>query len=449
VRLQYTLAVLKRLAIVLFVFVLAACSGPGGCWYSVEVPAPDTPQGSGGTNWEGHRDKPHVVLVSLDGFKPEYLERFHLPNLRRIAERGTRAERMIPVFPSLTFPNHFSLVSGVHPETHGLVANSFWDPGRKQGYSLGTPEAVTDGSWYGAEPIWVTAERQGMVAACFFWPGSEAAIRPAGAPADAPGIRPTIWNTYDGSVPNDERVRTVLEWLARPDDTRPHLVTLYFSDLDSAQHDGPMDAPEIEAAARSLDRTMGLLLDGLDALPLADRIYLIVTSDHGMVETSVEHAVPLFEIIDIDEVERAYSGPVVNLHLKDPARAPALRDQINAALKNGRAYLRAEVPEEFHYRASPRIGDVVLIMDEAWTALTRPSSRNGDRDRWGMHGWSPFLPSMHALFIVTGPGIRAGHVVPEVRNVDVYPLLTELLGLRGAEGIDGRAGVIGGLVRDR
>lgn len=440
----------KSFGVLLALFLLAGCgAGAGGCGfvYSPQEPAPDMPQGSGGTNWEGHRDKPHVVLVSLDGFKPEYLERFALPNLRRIVERGTRAERMLPVFPSLTFPNHFSLVTGVNPETHGIVANSFWDPERKQAYSLGTPEAVGDGSWYLAEPIWVTAERQGMVAACFFWPGSEAPIRPTGAAADVPGIRPTIWNRYDGKVPNDERVRTVLEWLSRPEDTRPHMITLYFSELDSAQHDGPMDAPAVEAAARSLDRSLGLLVDGLDALPIRDRIYLVITSDHGMVETSAAQAIPLFEIIDMNEVERGYSGPVANLHLKDPSRAPALRDQLNAALKHGRAYIRSEVPEEFHYRASPRIGDIVVIMDEAFTAITRPSTRDGDR--WGMHGWSPFLPSMHALFVVTGPGIPAGRVVQEVRNLDVYPFLTDLLGIQAAAGIEGRAGAIGGLVQDR
>lgn len=432
---------MDRLAAVVFVVLLAGCGGgASGCAFVSPAPPPDLPAGSAGSNRSEHHGKPHVLLVSLDGLKPAYLDRFDLPNLRRIAERGTRARSMIAVFPTLTFPNHYSLVSGVHPETHGLVGNSFWDPRRQQAFSLGTSEAVTDGTWYLAEPLWVTAERQGMVTACFFWPGSEAAIRPTGAPDTAPGIRPTIWNTYDGSVPNDERVRTVLEWLSRPDERRPHFVTLYFSELDSAQHDGPLDDPRVEAAAQSLDRSMGLLLDGIDQLAIRGRLYLVVTSDHGMVETSREQAIPLDTIIDMNEVARGYSGPVVNLHLKDASRAAALRDQLNAGLRNGRAYLRDEVPEEFHYRANPRIGDIVVIMDEAWTALTRPSSREGDRR--GMHGWSPFLPSMHALFMIAGPGIRAGGVVPEVRNVDVYPLLIELLQLRPAPGIAGRPGHI-------
>jgi predicted AlkP superfamily pyrophosphatase or phosphodiesterase len=433
-----------RLIALLAALSLAACGGgAGGCAVVLpwSAPAQDLPGGSGGTNRAEHHGKPHLVLVSVDGFKPSYLDQFDLPNLQRIAARGTRARALVPVFPTLTFPNHFSLVSGVHPEIHGLVANSFWDPQRQEGYSLSSP-AVTDGTWYHAEPIWVTAERQGMVAACFFWPGSEAAIRPTGAPDDHPGIRPTIWNKYDGAVPNDERVRTVLDWLRMPEETRPHLVTLYFSELDSAQHAGALDSPRVEAAAKSIDQALGLLLDGIDALPIRDRLYLLITSDHGMVETSLSQAIRLDGLIDMDEVDRGFSGPVASLHLKDPTRASAIRDQINAGLEHGHAYLRGETPEEFHYRASPRIGDVVVIMDEAWTAVASTRASTREEDSWGMHGWSPFLPSMHALFVIMGPDIRAGGVVPEVRTIDVYPLMTELLDLRPAPGLAGRSGHI-------
>lgn len=431
---------MKKLCVLLLLTATAGC----GLWSR----GPEhRPEGSGGVNHPAHRGQPHLLLISLDGFKPEHFERFDLPNLRRIAERGTRARAMIPVFPSLTFPNHFSLVSGVHPETHGLVANSFWDPDRREAYALSSP-AVTDGTWYLAEPIWVTAERQGMVAASFFWPGSEAAIRPTEAPPNAPGIRPTIWNTYDGKVPNETRVDTVLEWLRLPEERRPHFITLYFSELDSAQHDGPIDAPEVEEAAKSLDRAIGRLLDGIEQLPIRDRLYLLITSDHGMVETSMDQSVRLDEIIDMHEVERGFSGPVANLHLKDPSRAPAIRDQLNAALTRGRAYLRQETPEEFHYRRSPRAGDVVVVMDEAWTAIASTRTSTREAERWGMHGWDPSLPSMHAFFMIAGPGIRAGAVVPEVRNIDVYPLMTELLGLDPAPGIAGRSGHIQRMVTE-
>ena len=389
---------------------------------------------SGGINRPEHRDKPHLVLISFDGFRHDYLERFNLPNFKRMSDRGARAAAMIPVFPSLTFPNHYSLATGLHPERHGIVENTFYDPDRNQTYSIGDQSTVTDGSWYRGEPIWVTAESQGMVAACFFWPGSEAAIK---------GVRPTIWNKYDGTVANNARVDTVLQWLRMPAEQRPHLITIYFSELDYASHRNPLDSSAIEAATKSLDRSLGALLDGIDALPIKDRIYVLVTSDHGMAETNRSHVIMLSSLIDLDSVKVSFDGPVTGLHVKAGSpEARHIRDQINSRLQRGRAYLRREVPEKHRFRADPRIGDVVVIMDESWTLVGVPPVSRLVRERWGTHGWDPALPSMHAVFMIAGPDIRPGTTIPAVDNVDVYPLMTELLGLRPASGIDGRSGHI-------
>ena len=409
------------------------------------------PAGSGGTNAAEQRDKPYLVLVSLDGFKAEYLDRMTLPNLKRAMRRGTRAKAMVPVFPSLTFPNHYSLVTGLHPGNHGIVSNRFYDPARKASYSIGSESAtVGDATWYRGEPIWVTAEKQGMVSACFFWPGSEAAIG---------GVRPTIWNRYDGAIENDARVRTVVDWLALPPERRPHVITLYFSALDTASHDRPLEHPEVEAAAVSLDASIGRLLDGIDGLPIRDRVYVLITSDHGMVNTSAAQSVALDTLLDAAELadlEAAQSGPVASLHVRGgPERARHIRDRINAQLARGTAYLRSELPERFHYRTDPRAGDVVVVMDEAWLLVApRPAPAAGAParpaparpERRGAHGWDNAFPSMQALFLIVGPGIREGAIVPAVRNVDVYPLMTELLGLRPPPGIDGEAGVIRALV---
>jgi predicted AlkP superfamily pyrophosphatase or phosphodiesterase len=415
------------------------------------LPVPAWQAGSGGTNNAEHRDKPYLVLVSLDGFKAEYLDRLDLPNLRRVMQRGTRARGMVPVFPSLTFPNHYSLVTGLHPGRHGIVANRFYDPARRKTYVYTDLEAVTDGSWYGGEPIWVTAEKQGMVTACFFWPGSEAPIQ---------GVRPTIWNRYDVKVPHAARVKTVIDWLGLPIERRPHVTTLYFSELDSASHSGPLESPNVEKAARSLDTAIGALLDGIDALPIRDRVYLLITSDHGMVNTSQRQRIALSSVLDPSELadlEASFGGPIASLHLRGGSdRARQLRDRINAKLARGTAYLRSDLPERFHYRDVPRAGDVVVIMDESWS-LTTPRPRASEAvtveggtakrpERWGEHGWDNALPSMRALFLILGPGIRAGAIVPEVSNVDVYPLMTDLLGLRAASDIDGRPGHIKALV---
>jgi predicted AlkP superfamily pyrophosphatase or phosphodiesterase len=419
----------------LSLFVVAALS-LAAC--TVHAPRPLTPadgtNASGGINRPEHRNKPYLILISFDGFRPDYLDRFDLPNFKRLGERGARAAAMIPVFPSLTFPNHYSLVTGLHPEHHGIIENTFFDPDRNQTYSIRDDATVADGTWYRGEPIWVTAEAQGMVAACFFWPGSEAAIK---------GVRPTLWNKYDGAIANNARVDTVLEWLRLPAERRPHLVTLYFSDMDSVSHRNALDSSAIEAAARSLDHALGALLDGIDALPIKDRIYVLATSDHGMVETSASRAVMLGSLIDLDSVKVSFDGPVSGLHVKaGTPEARHVRDQINSRLQHGRAYLRQEVPEKHRFRADPRIGDVVVIMDESWTLVGIPPIAGLIRDRWGAHGWDPALPSMQAMFIISGPDIRGGVTIPAVHNVDVYPLMTELLGLRAAPGIDGQPGRI-------
>jgi predicted AlkP superfamily pyrophosphatase or phosphodiesterase len=340
----------------------------------------------------------------------------------------------------------------MHPGRHGIVANRFYDPATKTSYVYTDSKIVSDPGWYRGEPIWVTAEKQGMVSACFFWPGSEAPIQ---------GIHATMWNRYDGKILNEERVSTVLKWLQLPVERRPHLITLYFSEVDTATHEGPLDSPEVEQAVRSVDASVGQLLDGIDALPIRDRIYLIITSDHGMVNTSDAQAVALDSLLDTSEladVVASFGGPVANIHTKGGiARARALVEKINSKLARGTAYLRTELPERYHYHADPRAGDIVVVMDESWTMNvprpaprtpppTQAAQRQAD-ERRGAHGWDNIFPSMRAIFLMTGPGIREGALIDEVRNVDVYPLMTELLGLKPAGDIDGRGGVIGEAVR--
>ena len=423
--------------------------------------------GSGGVNAPAQRDKPYLILVSLDGFKAEYLDRLELPNLRRLAGRGARAKAMVPVFPSLTFPNHYSLVTGLDPQRHGIVGNRFFDPARNDTYVYTEPRTVSDGSWYGGEPIWVTAESQGMVAACYFWPGSEAAIK---------GVRPTTFNAYTSGISNDVKVKAVLGWLDQPAERRPHMITLYFSELDEASHDHPLESPEVVKAAQSLDTAIGQLADGIDKLPIRDRVYLMITSDHGMVNTSTPQTVRLESILDAGDsasITAGFSGPVANIHVSGGIeRARAIRDRINTRVARGTAYLRQDLPARFNYRDNPRSGDIVVVMDEGWTmSASRAAARSttapaptptaekpvapqakpaaaerAPRERWGAHGWDNAFPSMRALFMVTGPGIREGVLLDEVRNVDVYPLMAELLQLRAAPGIDGETGRIRKLI---
>jgi predicted AlkP superfamily pyrophosphatase or phosphodiesterase len=400
------------------------------------VVAPLGAQGSGGTNVPAQRGKPYVVLISFDGFKPEYLKRIELPNFQRVMRAGVRSEGMIPVFPSKTFPNHYSIVTGMYAEKHGLVGNGFWDPQRNAGYGMGDTLAVRDGSWYRGEPIWSTAEKQGMVAASYFWVASEATIA---------GAAPTIAKNYDGRVPNARRVDSVLAWLALPDDRRPHMITLYMSDVDGAGHRyGPL-SPQVDTAAWTVDSALGRLLDGLERLAIRDRIYIVLVSDHGMSEVSPRWYVALDTLIDLQGVRLADAGSNANLHVEGGAdRARVLRDSINRRMRHGRAYVRNDVPARLRYSTDPRIGDLVVIMDDHFQV---GRANRAPRENGGAHGWDPAFPSMHAIFVATGPGIPAGKTIPTFENVEVYPYLTEILGLKPAPGIDGRSQRLASLIR--
>lgn len=401
-----------------------------------------TRTGSGGTNRPEHRQKPYVILISFDGLRWDYLDRFQPPNFRKVMRAGVHAEGLVPVFPSKTFPNHYSIVTGLYAENHGIVANSFYDPVRGETYALGDQRTVTDGSWYRGDPIWVTAETQGMVAACFFWPGSEAAIG---------GVRPTLWNTYDGKIPNERRVDTVIEWLKRPPETRPHMITLYFSDVDWASHTFGPEGEQARDAVLRVDRALGRLVDGLNALAIRDQIYLVLVSDHGMTDTSDDLTTLLTDLLDPEGLVIPDTGPAANIHVTGGSqRALAIRDRLNQRLSHGRAYLRSEIPERLHYRADARIGDIVVVMEEHYMiGMPRLAPRSAVVSRFGMHGWDPTVQSMHGIFVASGPGIPPGTKIGRFENIHLYPWMAELLGLQPASRIDGTAGLLQELIRRR
>jgi predicted AlkP superfamily pyrophosphatase or phosphodiesterase len=384
-------------------------------------------QGSGGRNRPEQLDKPYVVLVSFDGFANEYLDRFDLPNFQRAIRSGVRADSLVSVFPSLTFPAHYSIVTGLHPEHHGIVSMSFYDQARKQMYDYQSP-AVEDGTWYRGEPLWITAEKQGMVSATCYWVGSEAAID---------GVRPTYWRKFAEQLKNDERVDTVLQWLRLPDEQRPHFITLYFSDVDGAGHRFGPDSPEVQKAAAEMDHELGRLLDGIDSSPVRDRVYLLLVSDHGMAKVPRENNIPIDDIVDLTGIEGVGVGTMMNLYLDGGGpKSREMLKKINAKLTHGHANLRSEIPAKLHFRADPRIGDVVIIMDEPWRILPPAARTKRDmRVMTGWHGWDPGSRNMQGIFIAGGPGIEKGSRRGPVQMTEIKPMLAKWLGLKVPTGV--------------
>ncbi len=373
------------------------------------------------------RSKPYVVLVSLDGFRYDYAARYHATHLTAIAARGASAPNgMIPVYPSLTFPNHYAIVTGLYPEHDGIVANSFYDPARHQSYSLGDSTTVTDGSWYAGTPLWVLAEQQGMRAADFFWPGSEAAIQ---------GVRPSYYLKYDKKVPNPARVRQVIDWLRLPPDQRPHFITLYMSDADDAGHAYGPDSPQLAEAVHALDQNIGTLDSALTALHLP--IDLVVVADHGMVTVEGDWiSLDQFEPDIASHVDKT-NGPLMY------ARSDSDAAHIVAALAHASdkftVVRRAELPAWLHDDANARSGDPMVVTNGPYLVRVVTPTQSRPHEV-GAHGFDPAkIPEMKASFFAAGPQIKHGVTVPSFQNIDVYPLIAHILGLKTGP-IDGDIG---------
>lgn len=376
-----------------------------------------------GPNTAAQQAKPYVILVSLDGFRYDYPRKYSAPNLVALGKRGASApDGMIPSYPSVTFPNHYTLVTGLYPEHHGIVGNAFYDPKRKQVYSYHDPATEVDGTWYGGTPLWVLAEQQGMRAACFFWPGSE---------ADIQGVRPTYYMKYDQKYPDDKRVDQVLEWLKLPAEQRPHFITLYMSDVDGAGHGHGPDSPEVADAVAKVDKEIGRLAAGVAELHLP--VDLVVLADHGMAKVDGDW-------IELDQYfdKSLVVTPVESfLYAKTPADAAKIYADLNGKSDKFKVYRNGHVPWELHFDHSPREGDPVVVPTGPYllrVSEPRTSAASVAMKFYGpmlgAHGYDPAkMPEMKAIFFAAGPDIRAGAQVAPFQNVSIYPFIAKILDL--------------------
>lgn len=363
-----------------------------------------------------------VVLVSIDAFRADYLSPRTTPNLARIAREGTRADWMNPSYPALTFPNHYTLVTGLRPDHHGVIHNRMNDAGIG-GFAVTDRSSVDDGRWWGGEPIWVTAEKQGVRSASWAWPGSSAAIG---------GVRPSQWVAYDESVPPARRVDDVLGWLDAPPAQRPRLVSLYFEQLDKAGHDYGPDSPQVRATLGQLDAVIGRLYDGLAARGLLDRVDLLIVSDHGMAEVGPRHAISVDDMIDPSIAKVVSDGQSIGVQ-PNPGREREAAEHLLGPHAQYDCWRREALPVRWHYGANPRVPPIVCQMHEGWDALyPQKLAKRPPQATRGSHGYDPALPSMRALFVARGPSFAPGSRVAPFDNVDLYPLLTHLLGVKPA-----------------
>lgn len=369
--------------------------------------------------WAERARRPVTILISIDGFRADYLDRGRTPTLAALARRGMSAA-MRPSFPTKTYPNHYTLVTGLRPDRNGIVGNKMEDAARP-GETFTSKNSDDPFWWSEAEPLWAGAEKAGIRTGIMYWPGSDVAYD---------GVRPQDWFPYSVNVTGTQRVNTVLDWLRRPAALRPRFVALYFDLVDTAGHRGP-DGPELDVALGQVDTQIAALEAGLAALH--QRANLVIVADHGMAATSADRVVWLRDIATPADYHVIDEGPVATL-APTPGRADALAARLLRPHPHIRCMRKADVPERLHFGHNPRVAPFVCIAETGWLLLDAMPKKGVDR---GSHGYDNAAPEMLALFIAAGPSITAAGRLPTFDNVDVYPLLRDLLGLPPKAGIDG------------
>ncbi len=380
---------------------------------------------------------PVIILIAIDGFHPSYLDRGLTPTLSRLAADGVTAP-MRPSFPSKTFPNHWTLVTGLVPDHHGIIANKMEDESRPgETFTMATVDPYW---WSEAKPIWVEAEEAGIRSAAMFWPGSAVpwggtAVR-YGPVTD--GEMASDWQAFSMQVSNTQRVNAVLDWLRRPADIRPELVTLYFDTVDSAGHDGGPESEEVNRALADVDQHIANLVSGLQTL--GQPANLVIVSDHGMAATGSDKVVVLADIVD-PSLYRLVEGGAYATFEPTEGNTAALEAALLREHEHMECWRKGDMPARLQYGTHRRIPPYFCLPDTGWTII--PTAPEGS---WhgGNHGFDPYSPEMTSLFIVNGPAFQRGTTLPPFQNTAVTPLLRQLLGLPQVAKTDGKLSDVSG-----
>lgn len=374
-----------------------------------------------------------LILISIDGYRADYIKRGLSPNLSALAREGVRANAMKPSFPTLTFPNHYAIVTGRYPDHNGIVNNRFIDPVTGAKFVYNDRRTTDDPHWWqGAVPLWVSVERQGKHAATMFWPGSDVAID---------GVRPNHWLPFNGQMTPEARVDQALQWLDLPPGQRPDFLTLYFEQVDHAGHGYGPDSPQVDAALREIDATLGRLIAGLKQRGIFDSANIVIVSDHGMTATSEDRLVVLDKLVDMNALTVITAGVVAGLAPKRGHKAD-VEHALLASHDHMRCWDKSKIPPRLHYGTNARIPPIVCVANDGWLIETQSYLDRPNRHiSKGEHGYDNADPAMRALFVAHGPAFKRGFVIPEFDNVDVYPLLTHILGIQPAPN-DGSIGPV-------
>jgi predicted AlkP superfamily pyrophosphatase or phosphodiesterase len=392
-------------------------------------------------NSKAAQEKSYLILISLDGFRWDYVDRFKPPYLSSFIENGVKAASIIPSFPSKTFPNHYTIATGMYPDKNGIVGNSFYSSDKKEVYSIGNRKLVQEGSFYKGTPIWIAANNAQMVTASYFFVGTEANIQ---------GIKPTYYKDYDGSVKNELRVNQAIDWLHLPAEKRPHLITMYFSDMDDAGHDnGPNNDEKLKKKLFALDANLGSLFDKVKKTGLP--VNIIIVSDHGMAEVKASHYISVDQLKDDTRYLTVDNGAIVYVYPKGDSDEETIYQDLKKKENHFKVYKTADTPG-FEYTPTNKDWGAIQVVPDVGYYFARDKkiaaiSKYPD-EVFGVHGYLPSFKEMHGIFYANGPAFKKGYEIPSVKNIHVYPLMSKILSLEVPTTVDGRLDSIKNVLKE-
>ena len=366
----------------------------------------------------------YVLLISMDGFRYDYLDKANTPNFDKLVNTGVSAKALIPVFTSKTFPNHYSIATGMYAENHGLIANTFFANDLNKQYSIRDRNAVENGAFYGGEPIWVTAESQNVISASYFWVGSEAVIK---------GQQPTYWKKYNQKVSFESRIDSVISWYSKPVQSRPRLILLYFHEPDWTGHEYGPNSNETISQIENMDNVFGNLITKISKLSIYNNLNIIIVSDHGMTDVKPDRTIDLSLVTDLSNMRVNGSGPTVFISSESKKQLKQTYKQLKN-IDNADVYWKQNIPKRFHYRNHVRIPDLLVLANEGWSLMPLG---HGSSTPKGSHGYDNQLDNMKAIFMAKGPSFKKGYRRDEFENIHIYPLITHILGIKSYPNIDG------------
>ncbi|MBT3587304.1 MAG: alkaline phosphatase family protein [Flavobacteriaceae bacterium] len=382
------------------------------------------------TNSIASEKKPYLILISLDGFRWDYLEKYKPPHLINFIKNGINSESLIPSFPTKTFPNHYTIATGMYPDKHGIIANSFFSYDKDMTYRIRDREKVEDGSFYSGNPIWIQANKANMVTASYFFVGTEANIQ---------GLKPTYYYRFDNSVKNEVRVNQAIDWLKLPPKKRPHLITMYFSDMDDTGHKyGTKNDEELKKTLFELDKQLGVLFKGIEKTGLP--VNIIIVSDHGMSTVAISNFIAIEKIENDSLYTSIDNGAIVNIHPNDKNQIDSIYTYLKKKESNFKVYKTENTPGFEYIPKNKNWGAIQILPDFGYYFSSTKgitSRKQHINTNFGVHGYDQKYKEMHGIFYANGPAFKKAYRIPSIKNIHIYPLMCEILGLEVPSNIDG------------